>query len=148
MADSLASRRFGYDPSGSTLFQRACGRRAVRFPAVGAAVSIASQVARQFFQRLAVDLALEVDHRVHRHPILVPAPGIEFRFLARTEAHVAIPPREAQEKPDLFLAAVMTAPVAPEPAVGYLVAQPLARAAEDLHVLGVQPDLFLQLAIH
>src|SRR5262245_31503701 len=112
------------------------------------------QVAVQLDQRLAVDLALELDHRLERHPVLVPAPGVELGVAARAQPDVAVAADQAQEEPDLLLPAVAAtraarrAVAAPRPLVGHLVAQPLARAAEDLDVVAAQPDLFLELAEH
>src|SRR5258708_33138026 len=108
-------------------------------PRAGAAV-VGLQVAMQLDQRLAVDLALEVDHRLERDPVVVPAPGVELRVPARPQPDVAVAPGHAQQIPDLLLAAVQALAVAPHPLFGYLVAQPLARAAEDAHVLALQPD--------
>src|SRR2546425_3147701 len=110
--------------------------------------AVGLQVAMQLDQRLAVDVALEVDHRVERDPVVVPAPGIELGMPARAELHVAVPPDHAQQEPDLLLAAVAALAVAAHPLLRYLVAQPFARAAEDAHMAALQPDLFLELAVH
>src|SRR5688500_15086539 len=50
------------------------GERAAR-----AHAAVGLQEAMQLDERLAVYLALEVDDRVERHPVLVPAPRVEFR---------------------------------------------------------------------
>ena len=52
----------------------------------GRASSVGAEVAVQLGERLAVDLALEVDHRLERHPVVVPAPGVELRMAARRAA--------------------------------------------------------------
>jgi hypothetical protein len=43
------------------------------------------QVALEFGQRAAVDLALELDHGIERHPVLVPAPRVRLRALVRAK---------------------------------------------------------------
>src|SRR3954470_10945663 len=105
----------------------------------------------QLDQRLAIDLALEVDHGLERHPVIVPAPGIELRMAARAQPHVAVATRHAQEIPDLLLAAVGGAVAfarAPQPFFRHLVAQPFAGPAEDAHMRPLQADLLLELAEH
>src|SRR6185369_12559595 len=69
---------------------------------------------------------------------------------ARAQLHVAIAPRHAQQIPDLLLSAVRAArfPGAAHPPLGHLVAQPVARAAENPDVDALQADLFLELAEH
>ena len=39
-----------------------------------------------------VHLALELDDRVERHPVIVPTPGIEFRPFACAQGHVGVAP--------------------------------------------------------
>src|SRR5690606_19132861 len=56
----------------------------------------------QFIQGLRVDFALELDDRVQRHPVLAPAPGVEFRTMAGAQADVRVAPDHPQQKPDLF----------------------------------------------
>src|SRR5687768_4933842 len=105
----------------------------------------------QLDQRLPVDVALEVDHRVEGYPVVVPAPGVELGMAARAQAHVAVAPHHAQQEPDLLLPPVRGRPglaLAAGPALRYLVAQPLARTAQDAHVGALQPDLLLELAVH
>src|SRR5690606_28607990 len=55
---------------------------------------------------------------------------------------------QAQQEPDLLLAAVVAAPFPPDPLLGNLVAQPAASSREDAHVLRTQAGLFLQFAVH
>src|SRR5258705_6858787 len=69
-------------------------------------MAIGLQIAMQLEQRLPVDLALEVDHRVERNPVVVPAPGVELGVAARPQADVAVAPDHAQQEPDLLLAAI------------------------------------------
>src|SRR5437763_10835004 len=109
---------------------------------------IGLQVAVQLEQRFAVAVALEVDHDLERDPVVVPAPGVELGMVAAAQLDVAVAAHQAQQVPDLFLAAVGALAVAPHPAVGNLVAQPLARAPEDAHMGALQPDLLLELAVH
>src|SRR5258707_6424880 len=67
---------------------------------------------------------------------------------AREQADVATAPREAQQEPDLLLALVGAAPLALHPMQRHVVVQPVARAPENLDVLGLEPRLFLQLPVH
>jgi hypothetical protein len=105
--------------------------------------------AGQFKQRLLIDVALEFDHNLERHPVVVPAPGIEFGMCCCTQADVAVAAYQAQQKPDLLLAAVVSAQVASDPLVGYLVTQPLARPSDDAAVLcRVSANFLPQFAEH
>ena len=61
---------------------------------------------------------------------------------------VGVPSDHAQQEPDLLLSTVMPAPFAPDPVVRDVVAQPVARAPDDAHVLRLQPDFFVQFAQH
>src|SRR4051812_27904393 len=158
-SDSRLSRRIGITgrraPGSAAAGNRtACALRmrrvdALRPPRARAAIGL--QVAMQLDQRLAVDLALEVDHRVERDPVVVPAPGIELGVAARAQLDVAVPAHQAQQIPDLLLPAVggaITFARAAQPFLGHLVAQPFARAPEDAHVAALQADFLFQLAVH
>src|SRR5258706_4291039 len=114
--------------------------------ASGAAVGVEKTV--QFGERLAVDVSLETDDRLDRHPVVVPAPGVELGLAVAAQLDVAVAAHQAQQVPDLLLALVGAAPVAADPFFGHLVAQPVARAPEDAHVLGLQADLLFQLPVH
>src|SRR6478609_3110978 len=48
------------------------------------------QEAGQLGESHLINVALELDDRIQRYPILVPAPGIELRMVRRTQADVAI----------------------------------------------------------
>src|SRR3989454_10396326 len=105
----------------------------------------------QLDQRLAVHLALELDHRLERHPVLVPAPGVELRMAASAQLDVAVAARHAQEVPCLLRAAVGAAvglPRATRPPFRHFIAQPVARATEDADMRALQADLLLELAVH
>src|SRR5258708_12683113 len=67
---------------------------------------------------------------------------------ARAQADVAIAARQAQQEPDLFLAFIGAAPFALHPMQRHVVVQPVARAPENLDVLGLEPRFFLQLPVH
>src|SRR5882762_123629 len=108
----------------------------------------AKQIAGKLGERVLVDLSLEIDHGVKGYPIAVPAPGIEFGALRSPQAHVALAPDQPKQEPDLLLAPVIAAPIPFEPLHGYLVAQPVARPAQDLHVGGQQAHFFPQFAVH
>src|SRR4030095_1095276 len=99
-------------------------------------------------ERLLIDIALEFDHRFHGRPVFAPAPRVEFGLARSTQAHVAVAPHQSQQKPDLLLAAVIAAPLAAQPLIGHIVAQPFTRTPEDTDVLALQTDLLLQLSIH
>jgi hypothetical protein len=104
--------------------------------------------ARQFEQRLLIDVALELDHRFERHPVLVPSPGVELGVRGRAQADVAVASHQAKQKPDLLLTAVVPAQLAPDPLFRDVVTQPFAGATHDLHVLGLQSDFLPELAKH
>src|SRR5262245_4167467 len=112
------------------------------------AIRVAEQIAGELSERALVHVALESDHRIKRDPVVVPPPGIEFRALGSPQAHVALAADQPEQKPDLLLPAVVAAAVALEPALGNLVAQPVARAPQDLDVRGQQAHLLLQLPVH
>src|SRR5690606_31890449 len=114
----------------------------------GALLAAMEQHARQLVQRLAIDLALELDHRVERHPVVVPTPGIELRVVRGAQVDVVVATDQSQQEPDLLLPAVVAAPLAPHPVFRHVVAQPVAGAADDADVLGTQPDFLVQLAVH
>src|SRR5690606_41363377 len=48
----------------------------------------------------------------------------------------------------LLLAAVVAAPLAPDPVGRHVVAQPVAGTTDDPHMLATQADLLVQLAVH
>src|SRR5690606_2753961 len=114
----------------------------------GALLAAMEQHPRELVERLAVDLALELDHRVERHPVVVPTPGVELRVIRRAQVDVAIATDQTHQEPDLLLSAVVAAPLAPHPVLGHVVAQPVAGATDDAHVLRTQPDFLVQLAVH
>ena len=89
-----------------------------------------------------IDVFFEVDDFFNRRPVFVPAPGIELGLAAGAQMHVAFPAGEAQQIPNLLLAAVGAAPLAAHPVAGHVVAQPVAGAAEDFHMVRQQADFF------
>src|SRR5471032_1146494 len=106
------------------------------------------QEARQLLQGALVHIALEFDHHVQRHPVLVPAPRVEFRMVGQAQVDVVVARAHAQQEPDLLLSAVVAADFTLDEMVRHLVAQPVARAADDFHMLLPQSDFLLQLAVH
>lgn len=106
------------------------------------------QQARQLGQRLFVNRALELDHGIERHPVVAPTPGIELRLGRGAQADVAVAAGQPQQEPDLLLSLVGAAPLAAHPLFRNVVSQPVARAAEDAHMLGLKPDLLVQFAEH
>mgnify|MGYP003693813301 CR=1 FL=1 len=99
-------------------------------------------------QRAPIDFALEFDHGIERHPVVVPAPRVEFRALARAKRDVGIASDEPEQIPDLLLPAVASAPLALHPVMRHLVTQPVARASQDPDVLRLEPDFLVQLPVH
>jgi len=108
----------------------------------------ARKEACQFGQRHLVDVALEFDHDVQRHPVLVPAPGVELRVVGGAQVHVGVAPGELQQEPDLLLAAIVAAGVAADELVGDFIAQPVTRASHDPDMLRMQPHFLMELAEH
>src|SRR4029079_3763411 len=106
------------------------------------------QEALELHQRASIDLALEVDHGFERHPIVVPAPRVELGMVAGAETHVVVAADEAQQVPDLLLAAVAAAPLALDPVLRNLIAQPVSRTAEDPDVMGLQAHFLAQFPVH
>src|SRR5882672_5496292 len=57
---------------------------------VGAAfLSTAVQILGELVQRLLIDISFELDDRLQRNPVVVPAPGIELGFLGSTQVYIA-----------------------------------------------------------
>src|SRR5256885_7548082 len=113
--------------------------------------AVRQQEGMELDRRLAVPLALNPDHRLERHPVLVPAPGVELGMAAGAQLDVAVASGHAQQVPDLLLAAVGAAvglPRATRPPFRHFIAQPVARATEDADMRALQPDLLLDLAVH
>src|SRR5688572_25083530 len=105
------------------------------------------EVRGEFPERPEIHVALELDHHFRRNPVITPAPGIELGLARSPESHVAIATDQPQEIPDLLLAAIIAAPLAPDPPVGHIVAQPFARAPEDANVPRLQTYFFVQFAV-
>ena len=78
----------------------------------------------------------------------MPAPGVELGVVGRAQADVVVATGQAQEIPDLLLAAVAAAPFALDPVLRDLVAQPVAGASENPHMVRIKPDFFLQFPKH
>src|SRR6185295_12452797 len=91
---------------------------------------------------------LEFHHHVERHPILVPAPGVEFRMVGGAQVQVPVLPHELQQEPDLLLALVVATRVAADVPVRHLIAQPVTGTGDDAHMLGLQPHFFVQFPEH
>ena len=64
-------------------------------------VLIARQVACQFGEGHFVHAAFEFDHHVQRHPVVIPAPGVEFRMLSSAQVQIPVVTQQLQQKPDL-----------------------------------------------
>src|SRR4249920_1204385 len=104
------------------------GRRSTRsdFRRERLAIRVAKEIAGELGERALIHVALEIDHRLERHPVVVPPPGVEFGPLGRAQLHVALATDQAQQKPDLFLPPVVAAPIPLEPPRRNFVAQPVS----------------------
>ena len=111
-------------------------------------MAVARQKSRQFGERHLVDAALEFDHHFERHPVVVPAPCIELGVVGRAQVEVAVVAHQLEQEPDLLLPTIVAARVAPDEMGRHLVAQPVARARDDAHMILRQPHLFVELAEH
>src|SRR5215831_3845386 len=120
-----------------------CGFRRQRF-----GVRVPKKVAGKLRERALVHVPLEVDHRIQRDPVIVPAPSVEFGPLGGPQSHVAFTADKPEQKPYLFLPPVVSPPIPLEPARRNLVAQPVPCPPEDLHVRGQQAHFLLQLPVH
>ena len=95
-----------------------------------------------------IHVTLEFDHDLERNPVFVPSPCIEFGMIGRAQIHVAVTTCQLQQEPDLLLSAIVSAGVPSDEVRRDLVPQPVARACDDPHVIGVKTDLFVQLTVH
>src|SRR5882724_6365456 len=101
---------------------------------------------RQLSQRLRVHGPLEVDDLAHRLPPARPAPLIEFRFVGAVEREAGVFSLQPQQEPPLLLADADRVAIAADEFLGKAIANPLARATDQLHVRAGEADLFVQLA--
>jgi hypothetical protein len=106
------------------------------------------QVAGQFGQGHLVDAALELDHDVERHPVVVPAPGVEFGVVGGAKVEVPVVAGELQQIPDLLLSLVMAARVTADEPIRHLVAQPVTGTGDDAHMLRMETDFLVQFPEH
>src|ERR1700686_3443055 len=102
-----------------------------------------AQESRQLGQSELINVPFELDDRIERYPILVPAPRVELGVISGAQADIAVAPHHPQQKPDLFLAAIVPAYFALDELVRHLIAQPVAGATDDLDVLGMQAGFFV-----
>src|SRR6267142_74162 len=112
------------------------------------AILVAEEVAGKLGEGALVDVALEIDHRLERHPIVVPAPGVELGSFRGAQAHIALTADQPQQEPDLLLSPVVAAPIPLEPPRRHFVAQPVSRPPQDLYMGGQQAHFFSQLPVH
>src|SRR5260370_6056335 len=105
------------------------------------------QITVELGQGATINGAVEIDHGFERDPVFMPAPGVELGMIACAERNVVIPTRESQQIPDLLLAAVTAAPFALDPVLRDFVAQPVAGASENPHMVRFQSYFFLQFPI-
>mmetsp|Transcript_53734 Transcript_53734/g.126548 ORF Transcript_53734/g.126548 Transcript_53734/m.126548 type:complete len:319 (+) Transcript_53734:1473-2429(+) len=108
----------------------------------------AGQEAGELGERHFIDATLELDDRLQRHPVLVPAPGVEFGMVGRAQVHVTVAADHLQQEPDLFLAPVMTPGIATDEVLGHFVAQPIACSRNDADMLWSEPHFLVELSEH
>ncbi len=117
-------------------------------PQIPVVVIAARKKSRQFSERHLVDIALEFDHQFQRNPVFIPAPSIKFGMIGCSEIHIAVAARKLQQKPYLFLAAVMTAGITSDEVVRHFVTKPVSCARDDANMVRQQPHLFVEFAVH
>src|SRR3989344_539492 len=103
---------------------------------VAVALLVARQETGQFRQRHFIDATLEFDHDIQRNPVVVPAPGVEFRMVGGTQVQVPVVSYQLKQIPDLFLALVVSACIAADVPVRHLIAQPVPGAGHHAYVVG------------
>ena len=125
------------------------------FPGAHAAAKIAValllapwQKACQLGQGHLVDAAFELHHHIQWHPVVVPAPGVEFGVVRGTQVQIPVVTHELQQIPDLLLAFVVSARIAADVPVWHLVAQPVPGAGDHANVVGHQPHFLMQFPEH
>ena len=106
------------------------------------------QVASKLGERHFVDAPFEFDDHVERHPVVVPAPGVEFGMVRGTQVEIPVVADQLQQIPDLFLALVVTSCVSSDEPIRHLVAQPVAGTGHDTHVLRMETHFLVQFPEH
>src|SRR5262245_42627509 len=132
---SLASCRLYFGIDRITRGSRAAGRQG-------------RDEARELQQSLLVHLTFERHDVLEGQPVFAPAPGVKLGLRGAAQTHIAVAPEQAQQIPNLLLAAVTGPPVSAHPGGGHVVAQPVAGPAQDLDVFGPEADLLHQLPVH
>ena len=144
----------GAGGSSKRRFMARVGRMALEFagPHIAAQEAVAEilprQVAGEFGQRHFVDAALELDHDIERHPVVVPAPGVELRVIGGAQVEIPVVPDQLQQIPDLLLALVVTPCVTADEPIRHLVAQPVAGTGHDAHMLRMETHFLVQFPEH
>ncbi len=102
----------------------------------------------ELIEGMRIDPALEIDHFVYRTPERHPAEAVEFGLVSTIEAHAVFVADQSQDEPALFLANAQWLAVLAYEAVRKTVAQPVARDAQNIDIVGFEPDLLVQFPIH
>src|SRR5687768_4876028 len=85
---------------------------------------------------------------MERVPVIDPAPSIELRFDRTVQLYALLAAHEAQHKPYLLLTDAARQRMTSNEVPRQLVAQPIARGPDHLHVLRLESGLLPQLAKH
>src|SRR5580704_401060 len=101
--------------------------------------------APQLVQRARIDRAFEVDDLADRLPVVHPAPAIEFGLGCGVESERHRLALQLQQEPVLLLTHTYRLYVSPHVARWQSIAQPMARASYQPHVIVAQADLLAQL---
>src|SRR5690606_41062088 len=108
----------------------------------------AEQDDSQFVQCLRIDLALELNDGIQRHPVLAPAPRVELRRTGCPQTDIGVSPHHSEQKPNLLLTLVMAARIAPDEIAWHVITQPVSCPPQNTHVFRQQAYFFVQLAVH
>src|SRR5690606_2283872 len=103
----------------------------------------------KFAQCAHIDAALEMHHLAHRVPVADPAPGIELRLATGSQVDRLFITDQSQQKPLLLLADTLPLVVlaTSQETTRQPVTEPATRSGKNLHVLLLQANFLLQLAV-
>jgi len=102
---------------------------------------------REFLQCIAINCALKGDNRIDRVPVVDPLPIVEFRGATGIKTYICRIAGHLQIKPALLLADTQRLGVFALHLFGNVVAQPALGSLENFHIVGLEADFFVELAI-